>query len=83
MAGDGIEDAERYTDTTAQRCPGRPQSGHEDDSLFGDGALLAKQAITSYSPLFHMAPPTMVIPRAGSLALAANLDLMQVKRMTP
>lgn len=34
MAGDGIEDAERYTDTTAQRCPGRPQSGHEDDSLF-------------------------------------------------
>ena len=40
--------------------------------FFGDGALLAKQAITSYSPLFHMAPPTMVIPRAGSLALAAK-----------
>ena len=38
----------------------------------GDGALLAKDKITSYSPFFHMAPPTMVIPRAGSLALAAK-----------
>lgn len=38
----------------------------------GDGALLGKTKIIEESPLFRMAPPTMCIPRAGSVALAAQ-----------
>lgn len=37
----------------------------------GDGAMIGKAAISEASPLFRMAPPTMRIPRAGSVALAA------------
>ena len=43
--------------------------------FYGDGALKGKKDIIAASPLFRMAPPTMVIPRAGSLALAANVRL--------
>ncbi|MCF0153570.1 MAG: tRNA (adenosine(37)-N6)-threonylcarbamoyltransferase complex dimerization subunit type 1 TsaB [Megasphaera sp.] len=39
----------------------------------GDGSLKGRAAIEGRSPLFRMAPPTMVIPRAGSVALAANV----------
>jgi tRNA threonylcarbamoyl adenosine modification protein YeaZ len=39
-------------------------------SFYGDGALLGRQQIENGGPLFRMAPPTMVIPRAGSVALA-------------
>lgn len=38
----------------------------------GDGALLGKTKIIEESLLFRMAPPTMCIPRAGSVALAAQ-----------
>uniref|UniRef100_UPI003FEFEC06 tRNA (adenosine(37)-N6)-threonylcarbamoyltransferase complex dimerization subunit type 1 TsaB n=1 Tax=Megasphaera elsdenii TaxID=907 RepID=UPI003FEFEC06 len=38
----------------------------------GDGSLKGRKDIEGRSPLFRMAPPTMVIPRAGSVALAAN-----------
>lgn len=38
----------------------------------GDGALLGKNEIIEKTPLFRMAPPTMCIPRAGSVALAAQ-----------
>ena len=38
----------------------------------GDGALLGKTKIREQSPRFRMAPPTMCIPRAGSVALAAQ-----------
>lgn len=41
----------------------------------GDGALLGRNEIEEGSPLFRMAPPTMAIPRAGSLALAADIRL--------
>lgn len=37
----------------------------------GDGALMNRREITETSPLFRMAPPTMAIPRAGSIAAAA------------
>ncbi len=43
--------------------------------FYGDGALLGREQILAYSPLFHMAPPTMVIPRAGSIALAGQARL--------
>lgn len=39
----------------------------------GDGSLKGRRDIEGRSPLFRMAPPTMVIPRAGSVALAANV----------
>lgn len=39
----------------------------------GDGSLKGHRDIEGRSPLFRMAPPTMVIPRAGSVALAANV----------
>ncbi|WP_279018748.1 MULTISPECIES: tRNA (adenosine(37)-N6)-threonylcarbamoyltransferase complex dimerization subunit type 1 TsaB [Megasphaera] len=39
----------------------------------GDGSLKGRKDIEGRSPLFRMAPPTMVIPRAGSVALAANV----------
>ena len=39
----------------------------------GDGSLKGCKDIEGHSPLFRMAPPTMVIPRAGSVALAANV----------
>lgn len=38
----------------------------------GDGSLLGRTQIEAASPQFRLAPPTMVIPRAGSLALAAD-----------
>ncbi|MCH4188709.1 MAG: tRNA (adenosine(37)-N6)-threonylcarbamoyltransferase complex dimerization subunit type 1 TsaB [Megasphaera sp.] len=41
----------------------------------GDGALLGRSAIEEGTPLFRMATPTMMIPRAGSLALAADTRL--------
>lgn len=43
--------------------------------FYGDGALKGRQEIEEKSPLFRLAPPTMVIPRAGSLALAAKKRL--------
>ncbi len=42
----------------------------------GDGALLGKKEIVEKSTLFRMAPPTMCIPRAGSVALAAQKRLL-------
>lgn len=39
----------------------------------GDGALKGRKEIEERGDLFRMAPPTMVIPRAGSVALAANV----------
>lgn len=41
----------------------------------GDGALQGAQEIKKKSSLFRLAPPTMVIPRAGSLALAGAVRL--------
>lgn len=41
----------------------------------GDGALLGREEIEGSSSLFRIAPPTMVIPRAGSLALAGDVRL--------
>ena len=41
----------------------------------GDGALMAKDAIAAARGALRMAPPTMAIPRAGSLALAAQKRL--------
>lgn len=41
----------------------------------GDGALLGRERITAKSELFRMAPATMVIPRAGSVALAGAAKL--------
>ena len=54
----------------------------------GDGALLARQKISNAGELFRIAPPTMVIPRAGSLALAGQRriaagDLDDCMRLTP
>jgi len=46
-------------------------------SFCGDGALLARCAIEQRNCLFRMAPPTMVIPRAGSVALAGALRLAE------
>lgn len=43
--------------------------------FYGDGALKGKKDITAASGKFRLAPPTQVIPRAGSLALAAQLRL--------
>lgn len=43
--------------------------------FYGDGALKGRADIESASPLFRLAPPTLVIPRAGSLALAAKVRL--------
>lgn len=43
--------------------------------FYGDGALKGRKEIEEKSPLFRLAPPTMVIPRAGSLALAAKKRL--------
>lgn len=42
----------------------------------GDGSLLGKKEIIEKTPLFRMAPPTMCIPRAGSVALAAQQRLL-------
>lgn len=41
----------------------------------GDGALLARQKIEETCDRFRMAPATMAIPRAGSLALAGQLRI--------
>ena len=38
----------------------------------GDGSLKGRGKIEGRNSLFRMAPPTMVIPRAGSVAMAAN-----------
>ena len=38
----------------------------------GDGALMARDAIAAAGGALRLAPPTMAIPRAGSLALAAQ-----------
>ena len=43
--------------------------------FLGDGALLGRKAIETASPMFRLAPPTMVIPRAGSVALAGAARL--------
>lgn len=43
--------------------------------FYGDGALKGKNDIADASDLFRLAPPTQVIPRAGSLALAAQVRL--------
>ena len=43
--------------------------------FYGDGALKGRADIEGASPLFRLAPPTLVIPRAGSLALAAKVRL--------
>lgn len=48
------------------------QQGHPV-TFCGDGALLERNDIENVGPLFRMAPPTMVIPRAGSLAMAADV----------
>lgn len=37
----------------------------------GDGAILYQEQIKNACPAFYLAPPTMRIPRAGSLAMAA------------
>ena len=39
-------------------------------TFFGDGALLGQEKITAASPNFQLALPTVIIPRAGSIALA-------------
>lgn len=39
----------------------------------GDGSLKGRGKIEGRTDLFRMAPPTMVIPRAGSVALGANV----------
>lgn len=41
----------------------------------GDGALLARQKIEAACDAFRIAPATMAIPRAGSLALAGQLRM--------
>ena len=41
----------------------------------GDGSLLGREAIEEKSAQFRLAPPTMVIPRAGSVALAGAVRL--------
>ena len=41
----------------------------------GDGAILYQKQIQDASPMFYLAPPTMRIPRAGSLAMAAKRRL--------
>jgi tRNA threonylcarbamoyladenosine biosynthesis protein TsaB len=41
----------------------------------GDGALLGRSTIEEKNELFRLAPPTMVIPRAGSVALAGAAKL--------
>lgn len=43
--------------------------------FYGDGALKGKNDIIAASDQFRLAPPTQVIPRAGSLALAAQVRL--------
>lgn len=53
----------------------RLQKQGEPVVFCGDGALLGRQKIAAASDLFRIAPPTMVIPRAGSLALAGQQRL--------
>ncbi|KMO85291.1 universal bacterial protein YeaZ [Megasphaera cerevisiae DSM 20462] len=54
----------------------------------GDGITVGHQKIQEGCPLFSIAPPTMVIPRAGSLAMAAlvrlkNNDIDDCMTLTP
>lgn len=46
----------------------------------GDGSLLGRQAIEEKNSFFRLAPPTMVIPRAGSVALAGAALLKAGKK---
>ena len=57
----------------------RLQKQGESVVFCGDGALLGRQKIAAASDLFRIAPPTMVIPRAGSLALAGQLGIPQTE----
>lgn len=50
---------------------------HKPIVFCGDGALQGKKAIEMASADFRLALPTMVIPRAGSLALAADVRLQK------